>query len=76
MEGFVRFLSSSAGDPQKREYYLPAFMDGLVKNGKATVEMLDTTSKWFGVTHKADKPQVQESLKKLHEDGTYPALRG
>ena len=74
-EDFTAWLEAGAGDPMKREYYLPAFMDGLVRNGKATVKMLDTTSKWFGVTHKADKPQVQESLKKLHDNGTYPALR-
>ena len=72
---FIAWLQEGSGDPLKREYYLPAFVDGLVKSGKATVAMLDTTSKWFGVTHKADKPQVQASLQKLHDNGTYPALR-
>ena len=74
-EDFTAWLQEGSGDPLKREYYLPAFVDGLVKSGKATVAMLDTTSKWFGVTHKADKPQVQASLQKLHDNGTYPALR-
>ena len=72
---FTAWLKEGAGDPLKREYYLPAFMDGLVKSGKATVAMLDTTSKWFGVTHRDDKAEVQESLRKLHDDGIYPALR-
>ena len=72
---FAAWLKEGSGDPLKREYYLPAFMDGLVKQGRASVAMLDTTSKWFGVTHKADKEQVQAALNKLHEDGTYPALR-
>ncbi|MBR5536708.1 MAG: nucleotidyltransferase [Clostridia bacterium] len=74
-EDFTAWLKNGAGDPLKREYYLPAFMDSLVKTGKASVAMLDTTSKWFGVTHRADKEQVQAALNKLHEDGTYPALR-
>jgi len=74
-EDFTAWLQEGSSDPLKREYYLPAFVDGLVKSGKATVAMLDTTSKWFGVTHKADKEQVQAALNKLHEDGTYPALR-
>jgi len=74
-EDFTAWLQEGSSDPLKREYYLPAFVDGLVKSGKATVAMLDTTSKWFGVTHKADKPQVQASLQKLHDNGTYPALR-
>ena len=72
---FTAWLEACVGDPMKREYYLPAFVDGLVKSGNASVAMLDPTSKWFGVTHKADKPQVQASLHKLHDDGTYPALR-
>ena len=74
-EDFAAWLKESAGDPMKREYYLPAFVDMLVKTDKASVAMLDTTSKWFGVTHQADKPQMQAALQKLHEDGTYPNLR-
>ncbi len=74
-EDFTEWLKTGEGDPMKREYYLPAFVDRLVKEGKATVQMMDTTSKWFGVTHQADKPQMQAALKAMHEDGTYPALR-
>ena len=74
-EDFAAWLKESSGDPLKREYYLPAFVDMLVKTGKASVAMRDTTSKWFGVTHQADKPQMQAALQKLHEDGTYPNLR-
>ena len=74
-EDFTAWLKEGAGDPMKREYYLPAFVDGLVQSGKASVAMMDTTSKWFGVTHQADKPQMQKALKAMHEDGTYPALR-
>ena len=74
-EDFTVWLKEGSGDPLKREYYLPAFVDMLVKTGKASVAMLDTTSKWFGVTHQADKPQMQAALQKLHEDGTYPNLR-
>ncbi len=74
-EDFTAWLKAGEGDPMKREYYLPAFVDRLVKNGKATVAMMDTTSKWFGVTHQADKPQMQAALNAMHEDGTYPALR-
>ena len=74
-EDFTAWLKEEAGDPLKREYYLPAFVDGLVRSGKASVAMMDTSSKWFGVTHQADKPQMQQALKAMHEDGTYPALR-
>ncbi len=72
---FTEWLKHGSGDPMKREYYLPAFVDGLVKNGAASVAVMDTSSKWYGVTHQADRPQMQNALKTMHEEGTYPALR-
>ena len=74
-EDFAVWLAESAGDPMKREYYLPAFVDGLVKTGRASVAMMDTSSKWFGVTHQADKPQMQAALEAMHREGLYPPLR-
>ena len=35
-------------------------------------EVLDTESKWFGVTYPEDRPAVVEKFKKLVEDGVYP----
>ena len=37
--------------------------------------MMDTSSKWFGVTHQADKPQMQAALEAMHREGLYPPLR-
>lgn len=72
---FADWLREETDNPLKREYYLPAFVDRLVKNGNATVKMLDTASKWFGVTNRSDKEGVQAALKAMHDNGTYPALR-
>ena len=44
----------------------------LIKSGKATVKVLDTTSKWFGVTYAADRPAVVEKFDELHANGEYP----
>lgn len=74
-EDFAAWLTEGAGDPMKREYYLPAFVDGLVKTGRASVAMMDTSSKWFGVTHQADKPQMRAALEAMHREGLYPPLR-
>ena len=74
-EDFARWLAEGTGDPLKREYYLPAFVDRLVREGSVTVRMLDTTSKWFGVTNREDKPGVQQALRAMHENGIYPPLR-
>ena len=56
----------------KSEFFIPLVIDTLIKNGEATVRVLDTDSKWFGVTYSADRPGVVEKLAALHADGTYP----
>ena len=70
---FVQFLS----DPQnmenlKSEYFIPFVVDKLIAEGTATVEVLDTTSKWFGVTYPEDRPSVVEKIKELVAAGVYP----
>ncbi len=72
---FTAWLREDSGDPLKREYYLPAFVDGLVGRGRATVRMMDTGAQWFGITHRADKPQMQSALLEMHREGVYPPLR-
>lgn len=72
---FTAWLREGGGDPLKREYYLPAFVDGLVRSGRATVRMMDTGARWFGVTHREDKPQMQSALLEMHREGVYPPLR-
>ena len=47
------------------------FIDELLKSGKATVRVLETKDKWFGVTYKEDKQSVVDSFKKLIADGVY-----
>lgn len=47
-------------------------VDKLIHDGTATCEVLDTTSKWFGVTYPEDRPSVVEKFQKLHDEGVYP----
>ena len=44
----------------------------LIQEGTSTVEVLDTTSRWFGVTYPEDRPTVVEKLKALVEASEYP----
>jgi UTP-glucose-1-phosphate uridylyltransferase len=71
-KGFITFLKEK-GKEMKSEYYFNALADELIKTGKATTKVIDTDSKWFGVTYQEDKPVVQESLNQLIEKGDYPA---
>ena len=70
-EDFKRFLSEVKEGDLKAEYLVPVIIDSLLKNKKATVKMLPTNDKWFGVTYKEDKQVVVDSFKKLIEDGVY-----
>ena len=70
---FREFLS----DPKnmqnlKSEYFIPLMVNKLINDKTATVKVLDTTSKWFGVTSSADRPSVVAKIQSLVDEGVYP----
>ena len=70
---FPGFLQSQVpGNPLKAEFLLPRSVDALLKEGKATVKILKSEDKWYGVTYAADKPVVVEALAQLTGQGKYP----
>lgn len=69
-ERFPEWLKKNINVP-KSEFLIPTVVDELVHEGKATLKLLKTSSKWFGVTYKEDKPGVVANLKKLVELGEY-----
>ena len=70
---FPKFLEVDvARNPQKAEMFLPTIVSQLVREGKASVKMLRTGDKWYGVTYAADKPVVIAALKALTAEGNYP----
>lgn len=68
---FKKFLEKDINTP-KAEFFIPLCIDTLINSGEATVKVLDTESKWFGVTYAADRPGVVAKFAELHRDGTYP----
>lgn len=68
---FRRFLDECLTTP-KAEFYIPTAIDTLINSGEATVKVLDTTSRWFGVTYAADRQGVVDKLAALHAAGEYP----
>lgn len=70
---FKEFLDSpeTKANP-KAEYLIPWVVNKLINDGTATCEVLDTTSKWFGVTYSADRPGVVAKIQKLVDEGVYP----
>jgi len=70
-EQFVDFFNNNLDNP-KAEFYIPFVVNNLIKSGKAKVKVLDTPSKWFGVTYAEDRSGVVAKLKELTEKGEYP----
>lgn len=71
-EYFKEFLRANIDNP-KAEYYIPLMVNKLITEGTATVEVLDTTAKWFGVTYAADRQGVVDKIRALVDAGEYPA---
>ncbi|MBQ7341284.1 MAG: NTP transferase domain-containing protein [Oscillospiraceae bacterium] len=70
---FPAFLENALKtNPIKAEFYLPLLVSDLLQEKKATVKVLRTPAKWFGVTYAADKPQVVAALKEMADRGLYP----
>lgn len=68
---FKKFLDKDINTP-KAEFFIPLCIDALINSGEATVKVLDTDSRWFGVTYAADRPGVVEKFAALHACGEYP----
>ncbi|MBF1576194.1 sugar phosphate nucleotidyltransferase [Hoylesella shahii] len=57
----------------KAEFFIPLMVNKLVNDKTATVKVLDTTSKWFGVTYSADREGTVERIQSLVNEGVYPS---
>ncbi len=69
---FIAFLKENISKP-KSEFFIPLTVNELITSHTATVKVLDTTSKWFGVTYAADRQSVVDKIQALVDAGEYPA---
>lgn len=70
-KAFVEFLKENI-NKSKSEFFIPTVINKLVKTQEATVKVLATDSKWFGVTYAADRQGVVDKFAELHKTGVYP----
>ena len=68
---FTEFLKENIGN-LKSEFFIPLMVNKVITDGTATMRVLSTTSNWFGVTYKEDKPQLMAKIEELIEQGVYP----
>lgn len=72
-QNFPAFLEENVSrNPLKAEMYIPMEVDRLLKAGKATVDVIPSPDKWYGVTYQEDKPDVVQAMHRMTEDGLYP----
>ena len=67
---FSQFLLESGSKP-KSEFFIPIVADQFIRD-KGNIQVISTSSPWFGVTYKEDAPGVRESLMTLVRAGEYP----
>jgi len=71
--GFATFLEEGlVKNPLKCEYFLPTVVSNLLAADRATVTVLTSQDKWYGVTYKEDKPVVMAAIKRMKDNGVYP----
>ena len=68
---FKEFLNENI-DNLKSEFFIPLMVNKVIKEGTASMRVLQTSAKWFGVTYKEDKPQLMQKIEELIAAGEYP----
>lgn len=70
---FPKFLENAlAQNPMKAEYYLPSVVTELLVEEKASVKLLTSHDKWYGVTYPEDKQTVMTAISEKTQSGLYP----
>ena len=71
-EMFPAFLDKAlAENPMKAEFFVPSVVSAMLERG-ATVKVLSTPDKWYGVTYAEDKKAVVEAIARMEAEGLYP----
>jgi len=68
---FIEFIKKNAGEI-KAEFYIPTVVNDLINKKEATIKMLTSNDRWFGVTYQEDKATTINAINELVKNGTYP----
>jgi hypothetical protein len=69
--GYFKEFFKENTDSLKGEFYLPTIVQKSIDEGKASVRVLHTTSKFNGATYREDLEQLKMSIQKLVDEGVY-----
>ena len=65
------FLEDNKDDIDSCEFLIPIVLNELLEENKVTVDVIETTSTWYGVTYKEDKELVVNAIDKMIKEGIY-----
>lgn len=69
---FPEFLDKNKDNLDSCEYLIPIVLNEMIDEGTVSVDVLETTAKWYGVTYKEDKELVVDAIAKLVKEKVYP----
>lgn len=73
LEQFREFLEKvDESDIDSPEFLVPTAIDCLIREGKCTVRVIKTESRWFGMTFAEDVEAVKLSVREYIKNGEYP----
>lgn len=73
VDEFPSFLEENKENLETVEYLMPEVLSHQIKSNKADVEVIETSSKWYGMTYKEDKEEVENAIKNMIDEGLYPS---
>ena len=65
------FLEDNKDNIDSCEFLIPIVLNELLEENKVTVDVIETTSTWYGVTYKEDKELVVNAIDKMIKEGIY-----
>lgn len=68
---FHEFLAKNQ-ENLKAEFYIPLFVNDMIKMNTGRIKVLSGGTTWFGVTYKEDKEEVAGKISELIVQGQYP----
>ncbi len=66
------FLSLHQKNLADLEFGIPDILDLCLRKNIKTIDAIETTSTWYGITYKEDITTVKKAVKELTEEGIYP----
>ncbi|MDN5203610.1 sugar phosphate nucleotidyltransferase [Fulvivirgaceae bacterium BMA10] len=68
---FKEFVAQNYENP-KSEFFIPLVVNHLIEKDQATVKVLTSEAKWYGITYREDKEIVGKAFDNFVKQGEYP----